>query len=231
VSKRDSDENKYSREALFQKRLADLRAENQQFPWNIGDVPEFEIPKDQSKLFADRYIEDPSLSDEEVERRALLDLTSYNFWSFYKRLNYELRRARRYKRDLSLLLVAVDGLSNVSNKYGLTAENAVVLGAGRVLLGSIRDVDVAGRCRDDTFGIILPETPMSGSEVAAERVRTRMEEHEIVYEGKQISITASVGGTSFSGDDEQVDIMVAKAIEALKSCLDRGGNWFIGLVV
>ena len=52
-------------ELLFQKRLAELRARNNQFPWNMKEQPDFEIPAEQSKLFADRYIEDPSLSDEE----------------------------------------------------------------------------------------------------------------------------------------------------------------------
>lgn len=89
---------------LFQKRLAELRAKNNQFPWNMSEEPDFEIPQEQSKLFAERSIEDPSLTDDEVERRALLDLNSYNFWSFYKRLNYEVRRAVRYKRPLSLIL-------------------------------------------------------------------------------------------------------------------------------
>ena len=90
------------RELLFQKRLAELRAKNNSFPWSLSETPNYEIPAEQSKLFADRSIEDPNLSDEEVERRALLDLNSFNFWSFYKRLNYEMRRATRYKRPLSL---------------------------------------------------------------------------------------------------------------------------------
>lgn len=148
-------------ELLFQKRLAELRARNNQFPWNMKEQPDFEIPAEQSKLFADRYIEDPSLSDEEVERRALLDLNSFNFWSFYKRLNYEVRRASRYKRPLSLLFVTIDKLANVVENFGLQGENAVILGTGRGLLGSVRDVDIAGRCRDDCFGVILPETPLS----------------------------------------------------------------------
>ncbi|MBZ0189015.1 MAG: diguanylate cyclase, partial [Candidatus Obscuribacterales bacterium] len=148
------EEERYSREALFQKRLADMRAKNDQFPWSMEDTPEFDIPREQTKLFADRSIEDPNLSDEEIERRALLDLNSYNFWSFYKRLNYECRRARRYERDLCLLLVCIDQLQSVSSRFGLTAENQVVLCAGRVLLACVRDVDIAGRCRDDTFGVI-----------------------------------------------------------------------------
>ena len=219
-----SDDNKYSREALFQKRLADLRAQNDQFPWSLSEVPTFDIPREQSALFADRSIEDPSLSDDEVERRALLDLTSYNFWTFYKRLNYEYRRAARYKRDMSLLLVAVDGLNEITNTHGLQIENAVILGAGRVLLGSIRDVDIAGRCRDDTFGVILPETPTSGAEVAAERLRTKMESHVVTHGELRLPITVSVGGSSLSEGVTGADQLTAESIEALRDCMEAGGN-------
>ncbi|MGD9683563.1 MAG: GGDEF domain-containing protein [Candidatus Obscuribacterales bacterium] len=219
-----SGDEKYSREALFQRRLADLRAKNEQFPWNMEDVPEFDLPKDQSKLFADRSIEDPNLSDEEIERRALLDLTSYNFWTFYKRLNYECRRARRYERELCLLLVCIDDLQRVSRRHGLSAENQVVLSAGRVLLSCVRDVDIAGRCRDDTFGVILPETPIRGAEIAAERIRTKMEEEVAVFDQTQIPLSVSVAGTHLTGRDQQVDSLVAIAIEGLKECMAGGGN-------
>ena len=212
-----------SREAVFQERLARRRAENNQFPWSGGGIPDFEIPRDESKLFANRYIEDPTLSDDEVERRALLDLTGYNFWSFYKRLNYESRRALRYKRELSLLLVSIDGLSAIAAEFGMTCENNVVLSAGRILLGSIRDIDIAGRCRDDTFGVILPETPLSGAEVAAERIRTKMEEHIVSHETTRIPISSSVAGTCMREGD-RVDLIVARAIEALKNCMSEGGN-------
>ncbi len=218
------DDDDLRREALFQQRLAERRAEQNQFPWMTGsDAAEFDIPREESKLFADRSIEDASLSDDEVERRALLDLTNYNFWTFYKRLNYEVRRARRYKRDLALLLVSVDGLHDLSQRFGLQLENAIILSTGRILLGSIRDVDIAGRCRDDTFGVILPETPTSGAEVAAERVRTKMEEHTVAHNHQPISLTVSVGGTNALQEDKGADVIVARAIEALKTSM-RSGN-------
>src|SRR5579885_22744 len=223
VSTGESKESR-QKEAVFQKRLAELQAERNQFPWNISNLPEFDIPKEQSKLFADRSIEDPGLSDDEIERRALLDLTSYNFWTFYKRLNYEVRRARRYKRDLSLILAAIDNLQEVSRLSGLGAENAIVLSAGRLLLESIRDVDIAGRCRDDTFGIILPETQIEGAEVAAQRLLTKMESHTIWHDGQSFAITISIGGTTVGAKDEQLELVVARSIEALRNCMESGGN-------
>jgi len=215
---------KQERELLFQKRLAELRARNNQFPWNLQETPDFEIPKAQSKLFAERSIEDPSLSDEEVERRALLDLNSYNFWSFYKRLNYEVRRATRYKRPLSLLFVTIDKLDQIVNSYGLRGENAVVLSCGKMLLGCVRDVDVAGRCRDDSFGVILPETPRTGAEVAAERMRTKMEDLSTVFEKEEILTTVTVGGASLDDEVQTADELIAICVETLKLGIGSGGN-------
>ncbi|MBU6453668.1 MAG: diguanylate cyclase [Cyanobacteria bacterium REEB67] len=217
------DENQ-ERELLFQKRLAELRARNNQFPWNLSETPDFDIPRAQSKLFAERSIEDPNLSDEEVERRALLDLNSFNFWSFYKRLNYEVRRANRYKRPLSVLFVTIDNLSKIVDAFGLRGENAVILGCGKVLLGCVRDVDVAGRCRDDSFGVILPETPRNGAEVAAERMRTKMEDLETVFDGVSICTTVTVGGASLEEGVQTADALINLCVESLKLGITSGGN-------
>ena len=215
---------KQERELLFQKRLAELRARNNQFPWNLTETPDFDIPKAQSKLFAERSIEDPNLSDEEVERRALLDLNSYNFWTFYKRLNYEVRRAIRYKRPLSLLFVTVDKLDRVVENHGLRGENAVILCCGKMLLGCVRDVDVAGRCRDDSFGVILPETPRNGAEVAAERMRTKMEDLSTEFEETLIYTTVTVGGASLDDQVQTADALIGVCVENLKMGLAAGGN-------
>lgn len=217
-------EKKSTRELLFHRRLAERQLKHDQFPWNMPDAPQFEIPKEQTKLFADRFIEDPSLSDEEVERRALLDLTSFNFWTFFKRLNYEFRRAQRYNRALSVLLVSIDGLQELARIHGVHAENAVVLATGKLLLSSVRDVDIAGRCRDDTFGVILPETPEEGAEVAAERIRTKMERQGIQFGMEKFIITVSIGGSSLPGPYDRVDLLFGEAVRAVQRSLTGGGN-------
>lgn len=214
------------KEVLFQRRLADLRSKKQRFAWETGELPQFEIPKTESKLHADREVEDPNLSEDELELRALLDLTARtcDFKTFYKRLNYELRRARRYKRDLSLVLVAVDQYEVLSIKVGPAAKDAAVQAAARLLLGSIRDVDIAGRCREDTFGVILPETGPAGAEVAAERIRTRMESHLLPRPFHNLSITVSVAVSYFPGHGNEVEELFGSAVDALLWTLKRGGN-------
>jgi diguanylate cyclase (GGDEF)-like protein len=214
------------REILFQRRLAELGFQRQRLPWNMGEIPSFEIPREESKLFADREIEDPNLTDEEIERRAIMDLLSqtYNFRTFYKRLHYELKRARRYNRALSVVLVGIDSLDMVAKNFGVDSVDVVVQSAGKLLLTCIRDVDIAGRCREDTFGVILPETPETGAEVAAERIRTRMEKHSVEHNWQKLTFTASVGVSCFPGTARSLDEFFAQAAEALLSMMKEGGN-------
>jgi diguanylate cyclase (GGDEF)-like protein len=217
---------KTEKEILFERRLADRQSKQQRMAWQTGEVPIFEIPKTESKLLADKEVEDPNLSEDELELRALTDLTTRtaDFKSFYKRLNYELRRARRYKREVSLILVGVDQYEHLSLKVGPAARDAAVQAAAKLLLQSIRDVDIPGRVREDTFGVILPETGGSGAEVASERIRTKMEAHQLPRPFHNLSITVSVAVSHFPAHGEVVEELFGNAVDALLWTMKRGGN-------
>lgn len=225
--KKDQFQNK-AKEALFHQRLIELRSQNAQFPWSGGgDLPPLDIPREESKLLANREVEGPGVTDAELERRALLDLTSLSssFNNFYKRLNYEIQRARRYKRALSVLLIGIDQLEQIAMRSLPEAKVAVVESVAKILLGSIRDVDVAGRCREDVFGVILPETPVAGAEVAAERIRTKMEQLAVQQQWQAtLILTVSVGAASFPDDGETVEELFAECVETLMYTMQNGGN-------
>lgn len=222
----DDPRQRSQKEVLFQRRLAELRSKNAQFPWTLGETKaEFDIPREESKLLSEKEL-DRQLTDSEVERRALLELASlsFNFLTFYKRLHYELRRAKRYTRPLSLLLVAVDRLEEIGNQGGGDAKTEVIEAVARIVLSSIRDVDIAGRCREDVFGIILPETPRAGAEVAAERLRTKLEDLNVVANWKTYTITASVGACCYPGRAAEAEELFAQVVEVLLGTMRCGGN-------
>lgn len=228
-------EDKKAREAEFYKRVAEHRSKNNQFPWTGGEIPVFDLPREQTKLYGDVEAEEAELTAQELEKRALMDLIAptYNFRTFYKRLHYELKRANRYDRSLALLIVAVDALDDLYKRHGLETRDVIVRKAASVMLTSIRDVDLIGRVRDDAFGIILPETPRSGAEVAAERIRTKLDSLEIKGQGKSILITASVGVSCFEGrplvepeygQGPTVEDVFGKAAQAVLVRIKTGGN-------
>lgn len=224
----DKRKEELDREVLFQRRIAQLGFQRQQLPWNMSEKPQFNLPVEETKLYAERELES-AITEEESERRVLMDLLSqtYNFRTFYKRLHYELKRARRYKRSLSIVLVAIDRLEVISRQFGPDTADASVQATARVLLNSIRDVDIPGRCREDTFGVILPETGLEGAEVAAERIRTKLEQFSVRTQWQSITITVSVGAACFPETSTQLDEMFAQAAEALLSSMQKGGNGVI----
>jgi two-component system cell cycle response regulator len=213
------------REMLFQKRIAELGFQRHQLPWNMGEMPSFNLPFNETKYASELEFETDAQTHEESERRVLMDLISntYNFRTFYKRLHYELCRARRYKRTLSLMLVGIDRLDLIRDQFGEEAKEALIRSAAKIVMSGIRDVDLPGRCREDVFGVILPETPVEGVEVAAERIRTKLEQHSIAHNWSTISMTATIGAANFPAGAQNLDELFAHAAEALLNGMERGG--------
>src|SRR5215469_17686975 len=112
----------------------------------------------------------------ELEMLAVYDkLTGlYNSRSFKKKLHYELKRAKRYKRPLSLLLISMDRMDEIRRQYGLMAQEEVMRAAAEILKQAIRDVDVACRSAEDQLAVIFPETYSSRAIVVGERVREKL---------------------------------------------------------
>jgi diguanylate cyclase (GGDEF)-like protein len=217
---------KVNKEWLFQRRVAELRSRHDLLPWQGTDLPQLDIPSDESALYADRETEGPEITDAELENRALLDLASqtFNFKSFFKRLNYELKRARRYKRELSILLVGIDDWPKLLTEYGTESGDAIISQTAKVLLSAVRNVDIPGRCREDAFGVILPETPALGAEVAAERIRTQLENVLVTFTWKAFPITVSIGISSYPKCGEEPDELFGSAAEVLLNVMAEGGN-------
>ena len=57
----------------------------------------------------------------------------------------------------------------------------------------MRETDVVGRYGGDEFVIVLPETPLNGAMVIAERIRKKVEECEFAAQNSSIRLTVSLG--------------------------------------
>src|SRR5205814_10129497 len=98
-----------------------------------------------------------------LNRRALLD-----------RLSVEVDRARRFKSQLSLLMLDLDHFKSINDQYGHLAGDSVLRQIGTALGGAVRTIDVVARYGGEEFVVILPETLTEGAVVFAERLRERV---------------------------------------------------------
>jgi diguanylate cyclase (GGDEF)-like protein len=147
---------------------------------------------------------------------------------FYDRLVSEATRARRYRQDLSVIVVDIDDFEAFNKAHGRRAGDRVLRGVGRLLDGGVRRwVDVASRLDGQEFGLLLPHTNSRspGAMVVAERVRRSVEEAVFRDDNDEFigKVTVSLGLAGLPGDAEEPDDVLRAARQAVRTA-KRGGK-------
>jgi diguanylate cyclase (GGDEF)-like protein len=152
----------------------------------------------------------------------------YNRGYFYYRLNSEIRRAQRYKRAVSLLLIDVDDFKRINDRYGhLMGDHLLRLLSGTIM-ANVRfsagrqsyEVDIPCRYGGDEFAVILPETTSGQGSIAAERLRKQI--HERCRVGMRERLAAVSGGIP----PEDMEITVSIGV----SCCPENSTDLDGLI-
>ena len=132
---------------------------------------------------------------EEIYKMTIVDgLTQiHNKRYLFEALDRELIRARRYDRQLSLLIFDIDFFKSINDQYGHLAGDHVLRELARIVQERIRRDEVFARYGGEEFVIVLPETPLAGGVALAENLRGRVESHPFSFQGERIPVTISVG--------------------------------------
>lgn len=122
------------------------------------------------------------------------DLTGlFNMRSLYKKLDFELDRARRYGRNICVLMMDMDHFKNCNDNNDHLFGSAVLAQVGRIIRENVRKVDFAARYGGDEFLIVLTEIDLQGARIFAERLRVLIEGTVFANELHSIRLTASFG--------------------------------------
>lgn len=130
----------------------------------------------------------------------------------------ELDRARRYGRELSILLLDIDYFKRINDEFGHLTGDSVLKDFVKAASAGIRTADYIGRWGGEEFLVICPETGSESAQVIAERIRIAVK-NTMFATGKEH--TVSIGVTSYRGGDT-ADSMLMRADTAMYCAKDGG---------
>lgn len=113
----------------------------------------------------------------EIEFYAMRDPLTflYNQRTFWELLNYELERADRFGRNLSLLMLDLDNFKVINDTYGHAFGDKILREVARIVSEKKRKADVAARYGGDEFAIIAIGADVSHAVALARRMKEAIE--------------------------------------------------------
>jgi len=143
---------------------------------------------------------------------------------FDERIAQEAMRFHRYGSGYALLLIDVDHFKSFNDTYGHQAGDAVLQEVARSISASLREVDFAARYGGEEFAVIAPETNLAAAVEIGDRIRTRIMETEIRWEGEPLHVTASIGVSCCPECGSDVETLIRAADQALYTSKNAGRN-------
>ena len=172
-------------------------------------------------------IENATLHQKMEELTIVDELTGiYNYRYFVQKLEDELKRARRYHQNLSLIMIDIDSFKECNDRFGHLFGNLVLKQLIQVIKGCVRDVDIFARYGGEEFVVILPQTTKPQAKMIGERIRICVES-TVFKDEKNLhstNLTVSLGVSCYPESGETSEELLKKVDQALYLAKGEGKN-------
>ncbi|HZZ42125.1 MAG TPA: diguanylate cyclase [Tepidisphaeraceae bacterium] len=160
-----------------------------------------------------------------VEQMAATDpLTGlYNRRHFGKVLDQLFAEAQRYGKDLSCVMIDLDGYKQLNDSCGHQVGDQLLVAAGKVISANMRRMDVAARYGGDEFVLLLPHADAPSAAAVAGRIRDEFKQASAQLLKREKGVSMSIGvGSLNNNSPSHADQLVARADAALYEAKEAG---------
>lgn len=163
---------------------------------------------------------------QKVEKQATIDGLTHipNHRHFQDTLDAKLEKAEKTREPFTLLLMDIDHFKKFNDTYGHPLGDEVLRNVARAIGSSIRKPDFAARYGGEEFTVLLDGIGRHETLQAAERVREAVQSLRIPHEGKELSVTVSIGSATFPDDGQIKKDLIDRADQAMYQSKQTGRN-------
>jgi two-component system cell cycle response regulator len=166
---------------------------------------------------------------EEIYRLTIIDgLTEiHNKRYLLEFLDREIARSSRHNRPLSLIMIDIDRFKSINDQFGHLGGDFTLRELAVRIKGNVRKEELLARYGGEEFAAVLPETPMEGALIVADRILKVVNQTPFVFEDKTFTVTISAGVVTTQGEaNMSATELIRRADEKLYQAKKEGRDRF-----
>ena len=129
-----------------------------------------------------------------------------NYRHLVESVDAEIKRSGRTGRPFAILLLDLDQLKKINDRYGHMIGSRALCRVANALRVQCRVIDTATRYGGDEFAVILPETTAAAARLAASRIHSR-----IALDIQRPPLSVSTGVAVYPHDGKTVEALLRAA--------------------
>ncbi len=160
---------------------------------------------------------------------SLLASTDYLTGIMNKRMFNEIseryfKTAQKNNFNLTLLLLDLDYFKKVNDTYGHQAGDQLLKHFVEIIESILNNSDIFARIGGEEFAILLSQINSDDAYTLAEKIRKKVENNFITYEGQDIFMTTSIGISENQDTDTAFENIFSRSDSALYQAKNEGRN-------
>ena len=145
--------------------------------------------------------------------------------AFYHDAQKYIDIAERHHEFFALMMLDLDFFKTINDTHGHHVGDHVLKYFGHFLSEHLRKSDIIGRLGGEEFVVILPNTPVEGTQKIAESLHAELKSHPPTLHSVAIPLTVSIGITIYNGAvPPRIDRFLQEADAALYLAKRNGRN-------